>query len=923
MPALAVATSVAGERRQFQLGCDEDARFRIASITKPMTASLAVQLLDLDESTGIWPEEVRVRHLLSHVTGYDGEIGDLARFGDGDDALGAAVAELPSVERLVPLDAAWSYANTGYWLAGWLGRAAERLDLRGSAAGARARPGRPRRGDVRLAEPRRHRPRAEAAATIRAPAALRAGSSRPPREVGRFADWQLRQPWTNALRVPLAKPPGGVYGLGFFGERVGGDRRLGPPRLLRRLPVHAPARAEPRRLARRADEQQPRQPGAARRRGRLVRGAARRPAPRRTDGRARAGGARPARRHLRERGHDGDGDAAAAKACSCRRTTSRRPRGRSGRRRSRSSAAMPTATASTSRSTVSRASAAGSPAASRDRRGRRRPSGHRRGRRRDPRRGRQCRRRRRRGVTRVVRRGDRDDGAARRRPRDLPRRVDRCGAQPRLLRRRAVRRRCADDAARGAVRRGARALRGRRIFVRGARPARPGSPSCGAPTADCRGGRSSSRRCGSRERASRCRRRTRSCLAMLEPVMTMREGARLYAPGGTLLADGRPARPAGSRGGARADPRRGREHRLLGLDRGGAARARRRAHGTLTGDRPRALPGRVVGTRRGAFAGRRVLTRSWARGRRRDAQPLRSGRRPVGAARGAGRRRTRWRPHDEPDRRRRRRERVRAHDQPRARVRRLAAGARPAPEQHARRDRPRPGRARAGDADGEHDGPDVRLRRRRPRARARRGRRHAAADGARRRARERPHGGLEVQDAIDRPRFHPAGDVVNAEPGVDETWLQQLESRGRPCAAGRAATTTSAGSAPSGARARAQIRGGAGSRCGFRRNRRRDPAEVAAARAAGVLVHGAPVGGLAVARAAVEAADALDVDDVAGGGHVTERRRKRLSFLRSTRPGRRARLLDVAGDLRDQVGFALERPLVAQLPPELETSRSP
>jgi len=29
-----------------------------------------------------------------------------------------------------------------------------------------------------------------------------------------------------------------------------------------------------------------------------------------------------------------------------------------------------------------------------------------------------------------------------------------------------------------------------------------------------------------------------SCLAMLEPVMTMREGARLYAPAGTLLAEG-------------------------------------------------------------------------------------------------------------------------------------------------------------------------------------------------------------------------------------------------------------------------------------------------------------------------------------------------------------------------------------------------
>jgi gamma-glutamyltranspeptidase / glutathione hydrolase len=39
--------------------------------------------------------------------------------------------------------------------------------------------------------------------------------------------------------------------------------------------------------------------------------------------------------------------------------------------------------------------------------------------------------------------------------------------------------------------------------------------------------------------------------------------------------------------------------------------------------------------------------------------------------------------------------------------------------------------------------------------------------------------GLEPQAAIDRPRFHPAGAVVNAEPGVDEAWLGALESRGR------------------------------------------------------------------------------------------------------------------------------------------------
>jgi gamma-glutamyltranspeptidase/glutathione hydrolase len=41
------------------------------------------------------------------------------------------------------------------------------------------------------------------------------------------------------------------------------------------------------------------------------------------------------------------------------------------------------------------------------------------------------------------------------------------------------------------------------------------------------------------------------------------------------------------------------------------------------------------------------------------------------------------------------------------------------------------------------------------------------------------HEGVEPQTAIDRPRFHPAGAVVNAEPGVDEAWLASLERQGR------------------------------------------------------------------------------------------------------------------------------------------------
>ena len=39
--------------------------------------------------------------------------------------------------------------------------------------------------------------------------------------------------------------------------------------------------------------------------------------------------------------------------------------------------------------------------------------------------------------------------------------------------------------------------------------------------------------------------------------------------------------------------------------------------------------------------------------------------------------------------------------------------------------------------------------------------------------------GLDPQAAVDRPRFHPVGEVVNAEPGVDEAFLARLEREGR------------------------------------------------------------------------------------------------------------------------------------------------
>jgi gamma-glutamyltranspeptidase / glutathione hydrolase len=38
--------------------------------------------------------------------------------------------------------------------------------------------------------------------------------------------------------------------------------------------------------------------------------------------------------------------------------------------------------------------------------------------------------------------------------------------------------------------------------------------------------------------------------------------------------------------------------------------------------------------------------------------------------------------------------------------------------------------------------------------------------------------GLAPQDAVDRPRVHAAAGVANAEPGVDEGGLAQLEAQG-------------------------------------------------------------------------------------------------------------------------------------------------
>lgn len=109
----------------------DDTLFQIGSITKTMTATIIMRLvetgdIDLDAPVRRYlPDfkvkdeqvsaKVRVRDLLTHMSGWVGD--HFSNTGEGDDALALIVAEMAELEQLAPLNTVYSYNNSAFYVA--------------------------------------------------------------------------------------------------------------------------------------------------------------------------------------------------------------------------------------------------------------------------------------------------------------------------------------------------------------------------------------------------------------------------------------------------------------------------------------------------------------------------------------------------------------------------------------------------------------------------------------------------------------------------------------------------------------------------------------------------------------------------------------------------------------------------------------
>ncbi|MEO8538719.1 MAG: serine hydrolase domain-containing protein [bacterium] len=141
VPGIAIATwedgrvrSAAFGKANLEAGYDvtPDTMFQIGSITKVFTATAFMQLVDgwqvdLDAPvTRYLPdfrlsvpeatEMLRVRHLLTHHTGFWGD--DFRDYGEGDDAVAKGVTAIAGIRQLTMPGENWAYCNGGFKVLG-------------------------------------------------------------------------------------------------------------------------------------------------------------------------------------------------------------------------------------------------------------------------------------------------------------------------------------------------------------------------------------------------------------------------------------------------------------------------------------------------------------------------------------------------------------------------------------------------------------------------------------------------------------------------------------------------------------------------------------------------------------------------------------------------------------------------------------
>ncbi len=112
----------------------DETLFQIGSITKTYTGTAIMRLiemgkLDLDATVRTYvpdfkvsddtaSSEATIRHLLTHTSGWEGDVFDDT--GSGDDALAKYVTNMAELKQLAPLGTVFSYCNSGFSVAGYI-----------------------------------------------------------------------------------------------------------------------------------------------------------------------------------------------------------------------------------------------------------------------------------------------------------------------------------------------------------------------------------------------------------------------------------------------------------------------------------------------------------------------------------------------------------------------------------------------------------------------------------------------------------------------------------------------------------------------------------------------------------------------------------------------------------------------------------